>query len=86
MLRLRWALLNNPSSLIHRLHIVIFHPLAALGNRGVTNNPFFVDRVKKKEGSKGGGIPYGNRKQEQKHNETIPATVSQCFRNTFQKH
>jgi hypothetical protein len=31
MLRLRWALLNNPSCLIHRLHIVIIHPLVALG-------------------------------------------------------
>jgi hypothetical protein len=31
MLRLRWALLNNPSCLMHRLHIVIIHPLVALG-------------------------------------------------------
>jgi len=31
MLRLRWALLNNPSCLMHRLHIVIVHPLVALG-------------------------------------------------------
>ena len=26
----RWVLLNNPSCLMHRLHIVILHPLVAL--------------------------------------------------------
>jgi len=31
MLRLRWALLNSPSCLIHILHIVIVYPLVALG-------------------------------------------------------
>ena len=85
MLRLRWALFNNPSCLMHRLHIVIVHPLVTLGVRWSHKDWFFflsglflfIVTVKKKEGSRGGGILYGNRKQEQKHTATAP--VSQCF-------
>jgi len=69
MLRLRWALLNNPSYLMHRLHIVIVRPVVALGvpwnheqSFFLAGLCFFVVTVKKKEGSRGGGKSL--RKQE----------------------
>jgi len=83
----RWVLLNNPSCLMYRLHIIILHcgPWNAVETRTLVlfwRDFFFLSQEGQEVG--GGRDPYGNREQEQKHTET--ATVSQCFRNTFPEH
>ena len=57
----RWVLLNNPSCLMHRLHIVILHPLVALALewRGKKNfilaGLFYLSYGQRKKGSRGRG-------------------------------
>ena len=92
MLRLRWTLLNSPSCLIHILHIVIVYPLVALGVPWNHEQSFFFGGTfffcsygKKKEGSRGGGIPEtGNRnrnirKQQLFHNVSETRTRFPMF-------
>ena len=79
MLRLRWALLNNQSCLMHRLHIVIVHPFVALGVPWNHEQSFFFGRTfgsqgKKKGRKQGGEIPTetGNRNRNKRKQYLFP--------------
>ena len=96
MLRLRWALLNNQSCLMHRLHIVIIHPLVALGVPWIHEHLFFFGRTflfvvtvqKKEEGRKevrGGGISYRNRNRNIRKQHLFPNVSETRSRNTKEK-
>jgi len=87
LLRLRWVLFNNPSCLVHRLHIVILHPLLRIwplecrGNKNIFFCREFVFgiTVKRKEGSRRGGGPWEQGTGTEKYGN------STCF-SMFPKH